>query len=266
MKPEYIIEQALKSMIQEAPAAETDNAPRDADDSPFTPAEEKFLGKFDANGSKHMGIIYSPSDIGIREFIARSGDDFNASPEIILSLIRAGFLKIVPYTGYGRNTDYTMELQLSLDDVKGLGAKDKEAAEAGSSAAGGPAPGAVPEEPMPKPGPEVSWVVKYGDILKESVTIAKSLISEATKKPKSKVYADKARILNRLPKEYIRQLERVIDMLIKKTKTTHDKERVIADVLDNLQANFDLSAKHIRQSYEFHKSQKRLQKEIEKNK
>lgn len=265
MKLEYIIEQVLKTMIQEAPAAETDNAPRDAADSPFTPAEEKFLGKFDAHGSRHMGIIYSPSDIGIREFIARSGADFNASPEIILSLIRIGLLKIVPYTGFGRNTDYTMELQLSLDDVKGLGAKDKEAVEAGS-AAGGAAPGAMPEEPMPEPGPEVAWVVKYGDILTESATIAKSLINETTKKSKSKVYADKSRILNRLPKEYIRQLERIIDMLIKKTKTAHDKERVIADVLDNLQANFDLSAKHIRQSYEFHKNQKRLQKEIEKNK
>jgi hypothetical protein len=266
MKLEYIIEQVLKSIIQEAPAAETDNAPRDAADSPFTPAEEKFLGKFDAHGSRHMGIIYSPSDIGIREFIARSGDDFNASPEIILSLIRNGVIKIVPYTGFGRNTDYTMELQLSLDDVKGLGAKDKEAVEAGSSASGAAAPGAMPEEPMPSPGPEVSWVVKYGDILKESVTIAKSIISEATKKPKSKVYADKSRILNRLPKEYIRQLERIIDMLIRKAKTAHEKERVIADVLDNLQANFDLSAKHIRQSYEFHKNQKRIQKEIEKNK
>jgi hypothetical protein len=260
MKLEYIIEQVLKTMIHEAPAAETDNAPRDAVDSPFTPAEEKFLGKFDAHGSKHMGIIYSPSDIGIREFMARSGADFNASPEIILSLIRSGVIKIVPYTGFGRNTDYTMELQLSLDDVKGLGAKDKEAIEAGSSA-GGAAPGAMPE-----PGPEVAWVVKYGDILKESATIAKSIISETAKKPKSKVYANKSRILSRLPKDYIRQLERVIDMLIKKTKTTHEKERVIADVLDNLQANFDLSAKHIRQSYEFHKNQKRLQKEIEKNK
>lgn len=261
MKLEYIIEQVLKTMIHEAPAAETDNAPRDAVDSPFTPAEEKFLGKFDAHGSKHMGIIYSPSDIGIREFMARSGADFNASPEIILSLIRSGVIKIVPYTGFGRNTDYTMELQLSLDDVKGLGAKDKEAIEAGSSA-GGAAPGAMP----PEPGLEVAWVVKYGDILKESATIAKSIISETAKKPKSKVYANKSRILSRLPKDYIRQLERVIDMLIKKTKTTHEKERVIADVLDNLQANFDLSAKHIRQSYEFHKNQKRLQKEIEKNK
>tara|TARA_R110000868_G_scaffold196995_3_gene443138 strand:+ start:1915 stop:2709 length:795 start_codon:yes stop_codon:yes gene_type:complete len=264
MKLEYIIEQVLKTMIQEAPAIETNNAPRDAVDSPFTPAEEKFLGKFDAHGSKHMGIIYSPSDIGIREFIARSGSDFNASPGIILSLIRSGVIKIVPYTGYGRNTDYTVELQLSLDDVKGLGANDKEAVEAGSSASGGAAPSAIPEEPMP--GPEVSWVIKYGDILKESVTIAKSIITESTKNPKSKVYANKSRILNRLPKEYIRQLERIIDMLIKKTNTTHEKERVIADVLDNLQANFDLSAKHIRQSYEFHKNQKRLQKEIEKNK
>jgi hypothetical protein len=155
-----------------------------------------------------------------------------------------------------------MELQLSLDDVKGLGAKDKEAVEAGSSASGAAAPGAMPE-----PQPELSWVVKYGDILKESATIANLVITEATsKKPKSKVYADKSRILKRLPKEYVHQLERIIDMLIKKTKTPHDRERVIADVLDNLQANFDLSAKHIRQSYEFHKNQKRLQKEIEKNK
>lgn len=261
MKLEYIIEQALKSMIHEAPAIETDNAPHDAVDSPFTPAEEKFLGKFDAYGSRHMGIIYSPSDIGVREFIARSGADFNASPEILLSLIRNNFIKIVPYTGFGRNTDYTIELQLTLDDVKGLGTKDKEAVEAGSSESGAAAAAA------PESEPQLSWVVKYGDILKESATIANSIITEASvKKPKSKVYADKSRILKRLPKEYVLQLERIIDMLIKKTKTSHDRERVIADVLDNLQANFDLSAKHIRQSYEFHKNQKRLQKEIEKNK
>jgi hypothetical protein len=265
MKLEYIIEQVLKSIIQEAPAAETDNAPRDASDSPFTPAEEKFLGKFDAHGSRHMGIIYSPSDIGIREFITRSGDDFNASPEIILSLIRSGVIKIVPYTGFGRNTDYTMELQLSLDDVKGLGAKDKEAVEAGSSSDGAAA-SAMPDAPMAEPAPELSWVIKYGDILKESVNVANSVINEATKQSKSVVHIDKSRMLKRLPKEYIRQLEQIIDMLLKKTKTTHDKERVIADVLDTLQVNFDLSAKHIRQSYEFHKNQKRLQKEIEKNK
>ena len=43
-----------------------------------------------------------------------------------LNLLKNKVIKIVPYTGFGRNTDYTLELQLSLDDVAGLGAEDKE--------------------------------------------------------------------------------------------------------------------------------------------
>jgi hypothetical protein len=69
-----------------------------------------------------------------------------------------------------------------------------------------------------------------------------------------------------LPKQYIRHLERIIDAILRNTKTTFEKERLIADILDNLQVNLDLSPKHIRQSYEFHRTQKRLQKELEKNK
>ena len=49
-----IVTSTLKSMIVEqappAPAAaskETDNSTGDAGDSPFTPAEAKFLGKFE---------------------------------------------------------------------------------------------------------------------------------------------------------------------------------------------------------------------------
>lgn len=262
MKIEYIIEQSLQRILAEAPATRvTDNAPSDSPDSPFTPAEEKFLGKFDANGSKHLGIIYSPSDIGIREFMARSGADLNVSVGTLLNLIRNKIIKIVPYTGFGRNTDYTLELQLSLDDVAGLGAEDEKEIEAGSEASGAPAPGAE------APQPELAWVVKYGDILSESANIAKTLINEAkSTKSDTKVYVDKSRILKRLPKDYVRQLERIIGMMMKKTKTNHDKERLIADILDNLQVNFDLSAKHIRQSYEFHKTQKRLQKVIEQSK
>ena len=65
-KLEYIIKHALKSLKEQAEpvAKETDNAKSDAEDSPFTPAEEKFLGKFDAYGTTHIGIIYSLSDIG----------------------------------------------------------------------------------------------------------------------------------------------------------------------------------------------------------
>jgi hypothetical protein len=37
--------------------------------TPEYPAEERFLGKFDVYGSTHLGILYSISDIGVREFI-----------------------------------------------------------------------------------------------------------------------------------------------------------------------------------------------------
>ena len=54
----------------------------------------------------------------------RSGKDLNLNPLILLSLINDKIVKIVPYSGWGRNDDYTIELQLSLDDVKGLGSED----------------------------------------------------------------------------------------------------------------------------------------------
>ena len=136
-----IVENTLKQLINEAPAQETDNAPSDNNDSLFTPAEKKFLGKFDAYGTNHLGIIYSISDIGIREFITRSGKELNITPGILLSLLKQGIVKLVPYTGFGRNDDYTIELQLSLNDVKGLGAEDKEKIETGTSGGGG---GATP--------------------------------------------------------------------------------------------------------------------------
>jgi hypothetical protein len=91
MKTKYNIQQILRNLIAEqaTPNAKvTDNAPNDAVDSPFTPAEEKFLGKFDAYGTKHLGILYSTSDIGVREFMTRSGYDLNITPGILLNLIR----------------------------------------------------------------------------------------------------------------------------------------------------------------------------------
>ena len=58
---EHIIRRIISEQEQpEAPVKrETDNAPKDAKNSPFTPAEEKFLGKFDAYGTNHIGILYS---------------------------------------------------------------------------------------------------------------------------------------------------------------------------------------------------------------
>ena len=262
-----IIEQTLVKIIAEQakPAKqETDNAPSDAVESPFTPAEEKFLGKFDANGTKHIGILYSVSDIGIREFITRSGKTLNLTPEILLNLIRTGTIKIVPYTGFGKNDDYTLELQLSLNDVAGLGTEDKKAIEAGSDASGAPSADAAP----PPPGPELAWVMKYGTIITESAKIIKKLLDRPiieTKNNKIDIYTDKSRLLKRFPKDFIYHMKRMINMMDKKTKNKNEKERIVADVLDNLQVNFKLTPKNIRQSYEMHKNQKKLQNMLKKH-
>lgn len=145
-KIEYIINKAVKSILreQEAPAPaskEFNNAKSDSGDIPYTPAEKKFLGKFDAYGSTHLGIIYSTTDIGIEEFISRSGSTLNVTPGILLGLLRRKIIKLVPYGGYGSNDNYTIELQLSLDDIKGWGADDQSAAEkknpSGASSNGG---------------------------------------------------------------------------------------------------------------------------------
>jgi hypothetical protein len=262
-----IVTSTLKSILLEqspAPAVskETDNSAGDAGDSPFTPAESKFLGKFDAYGSRHIGIIYSISDIGIREFIMRSGKDLNLTPDILLNLIKTKIIKIVPYSGWGRNDDYTLELQLSLDDINGLGDADKAAIEKGSDASGAPAAGGV-EAPMPggdapTPEPEVSWVVKYGDILTESAKIVKKL---AAKSPdKNGIYVKDSRILKTLPTAYVKHLERLILVLNKKKHTMSQKQRLIADILDNLAINFNITNSQIVKSFNMFKQQAKLKK------
>ena len=214
---QMIVEQSPPSGDAKKTSIETDAAPSSAKDSPFTPAEEKFLGKFDAYGSQHLGVIYSLSDTGIREFIMRSGKDLNLTPGILLKLLRDKIINIVSYTGWGRNDDYTIELQLSLDDVKGLGTEDKKKVEAGSEASGAPAEGGAAP-----PAPEVSWTIKYGDLLKESAKIAKRLlisnaiIESKQKNKNSTVYVTNSRILKNLPKNYINHLEQLIALLSKK--------------------------------------------------
>ena len=136
-KLENIIKNKFKLIVEQQASRELDNAPSNSKKLPFTPAEKKFLGKFDAYGTTHLGIMYSPTDIGIREFIARSGISLNLTPQILISLMRKKCIRIVPYTGYGRDTDYTIELQLSLDSIKGWGAEEQDAAEKKQSTSGG---------------------------------------------------------------------------------------------------------------------------------
>ena len=54
-------------------------------------------------------------------------------------------------------------------------------------------------------------------------------------------------------------------MLRRKTFNKTDQERLIADILDNLQLNFDLSRDQMIRSFEFHKNQKRLQQFLDKD-
>ena len=259
-----IIVKTLKEMLleQEPPAKaaiETDNAASSAENSPFTPAQEKFLGKFDAYGSRHIGIIYSISDIGIREFIMRSGKDLNLTPDILLNLIKNKIIKIVPYSGWGRNDDYTLELRLSLDDINGLGDADKASIEKGSDASGAPPAGGAPP-----PGPEVAWVVKYGDVLTESAKIVKKLISESSNKQehadKNGIYVKDSRMLKTLPTAYVKHLERLIAVLSKKKHTPSQKQKLIADIIDNLAINFNITNNQIEKSFDMFKRQAKLKK------
>lgn len=267
---QHIAIQFLSDIISEqaAPKAaplETDNTKTDAGDSPFTPAEKKFLGKFDAYGSKNMGIIYSISDIGIREFITRSGKDFNLSPAILIRLLRDKIIKIVPYTGYGRDDSYTLELQLPLEDIEGFGDDDKKNVEKGSEASGAPAAGGEPA-----PAPEVAWVIRYGDLLKESSKVVKQLIQEKTStknkadNASNALQLQKSRILKKLPKQYIKHLDLLILNLSKTKYTSAEKQRLLADIIDKLMFNLKLSDKQIEKSYNMHKKQQRMHSFLDK--
>lgn len=168
-----IIQTTLKQMLNEQ--EETQEEVVDA----FTVPQQKFLASFAKAGSQHLGIIYSISEVGIREFIERSGSQFDCTPAVLLSLLRDKHIRIVPYTGYGRNTDYTIELRMPLDAVEKyrdkFSDKDKDQETTDTDMEGA--------EPLP-PGPELAHVVKYGDILKESAKVAKKLILEKSKSKK----------------------------------------------------------------------------------
>ena len=112
--------------------------------------------------------------------------------------------------------------------------------------------------PEPAAGPEVSWVVKYGDILTESAKIVKKL---AAKSPdKNGIYVKDSRILKTLPTAYVKHLERLILVLNKKKHTMSQKQRLIADILDNLAINFNITNSQIVKSFNMFKQQAKLKK------
>tara|TARA_R110002074_G_scaffold151685_1_gene305498 strand:+ start:1309 stop:1929 length:621 start_codon:yes stop_codon:yes gene_type:complete len=200
---ERIILNTLHALIAEQAPVDQNQETNNKEYSVYTPEEQKFLGKFDTYGSKHLGVIYSLTDIGIREFITRSGAQLQCTPGLLFQLLRDRIIKIVPAGGYGGDTDYTIELQLSLDDIKGMGEEQSDSAggaaagDAGGGDEGGvdigggaptPAGGGEEEEggddPPDLEGPPVEWIVNYKDIINESTNIARRLVNERNSKKK----------------------------------------------------------------------------------
>lgn len=94
-----------------------------ADESVFTPEQQKFLGKFAQKGSSSLGILYSKSPEGIEEFILRSGTGLDLTPDIFNQLVNTGVISVVNY-GTLRNPQYTIQLDIPLADVSAFAGED----------------------------------------------------------------------------------------------------------------------------------------------
>jgi hypothetical protein len=227
--------------------------------SPFSPAEEKFLAKFVELGATSLGIIYAPTVTGIREFLSRSGNDFNLTPEVLNKCINDKIISIVPYGGYSRNEDYTIQLNIPLADLEGLEVPSDDDAGAGS-----PTPdvgGEVPEE-----APEID-AGPPEESARSSQDLSKLLVSEITeqkKKLKHTIKTKKSRTLGRLPAGYVVYLEKIIKILSTKVHSRLEKEHLVADILDNLAHNFGLSPNQIYRSFIFYRTQNRLKNLVKK--
>jgi hypothetical protein len=265
----------IRKIVQEELSRIIAEQEETADVSPFSDEEKAFLGKFAQTNSRYLGIIYSKTDVGIEEFLTRSGANLNLNFGVLDKLLKDNIIEIVPYGGYGRNEDYTIHLKLDLKDVEEYKQNAESGAEGGAAPEGGsedPTGAEVPEEaPVPEPEEPAEtpneWTARYGDILVESARTAKKLIEQRntiSRKQQSKVYAQQGRVLNRLPKGYVQYLERIILILAGKLHNDLEREHLVADILDNLAHNFGLTPKQILRSYIYYKNQNRLQRIIGK--
>lgn len=214
--------------------------------SPFTEAEEKFLAKFVELGTQSLGILYTANDVGIREFLMRSGNDFNLTPDILSKLMEDGIVSIVPYGGYARNEDYTIKCNLPLDELEGLSSGDAKP-EGDAAATPDDADAETPDLPDASPQESIS-----------AADLSKLLVSEQKRHTSTRVYTNKSRALRRLPKGYVVYLEKIIKILGQKLHTDLEKQHLVADILDNLAHNFGLTPKQVYKSFIFYNSQNRL--------
>ena len=265
----------IRKIVQEELSRIIAEQEETADVSPFSDEEKAFLGKFAQTNSRYLGIIYSKTDVGIEEFLTRSGANLNLNFGVLDKLLKDNIIEIVPYGGYGRNEDYTIHLKLDLKDVEEYKHNAESGAEGGAVPEGGsedPTGAEVPEEaPVPEPEEPAEtpneWTARYGDILIETARTAKRLVEQRntiSRKQQSKVYAQQGRVLNRLPKGYVQYLERIIMILAGKLHNDLEREHLVADILDNLAHNFGLTPKQILRSYIYYKNQNRLQQIIGK--
>jgi hypothetical protein len=111
---EILAEQNAKSNEQEVTGNE----------SVYTPEQQKFLANFAQNQTDSLGIVYSLSPAGIQEFINRSGAMYNLSTNVLTQLLKTRVISIVPYTGYSRNTDYTIKCNVPLESLTGFSTGD----------------------------------------------------------------------------------------------------------------------------------------------
>ena len=214
--------------------------------SPFSEAEEKFLAKFAELGSRSLGILYTPNDVGIREFLGRSGKDFNLTPDVLYKLMKDGIISIVPYGGYARNQDYTLQCNLELDELEGLSSGDDKKDDAGGDDA---ADAATTTE----------------ESVETSKDLANLLVTEQKRHTSTRVYTNKSRTLRRLPKGYVVYLEKIIKILGQKLRNDLEKQHLVADILDNLAHNFGLTPKQVYRSFIFYNSQNRLKNVVQES-
>ena len=238
-----IIREELISAIKE----------QEMDDGVFSPAEEKFLSKFVELGATSLGILYTKNEVGIREFLMRSGKDFNLTPDVLAKLMKDGIISIVPYGGYARNQDYTLQCNLPLDELEGLSSGGGDSADStdASDEDGADLPDADAGPPQ--------------ESFTSSADLSKLLVSEQKMHTRSRVHTRKSRTLRRLPSGYVVYLERIIQILGQKLHTDLEKQHLVADILDNLAHNFGLTPKQVYKSFIFYNSQNRLKNVVKEH-
>ena len=131
-----LFEEILNEILAEQGAKSTDTEIT-GKESVYTPEQQKFLANFAKNQNDSLGILYSLSPAGVQEFINRSGAIYNLSTDVLTQLLKSRVISIVPYTGYSRNTDYTIKCNVPLESLAGFSTEDDTESEEGGDAGGG---------------------------------------------------------------------------------------------------------------------------------